>query len=132
MDVKLSVIESLEEIQLCTQCGARCGMQTQIKIIGSIVQGRGSIRRGSFFTVSQRQRNVHANAIHEDANDPIYATVQRRSQRNRLQGGGFHHGGGSFRGHGGFNRPGSMHHSPSVIRRRNAALANARRDSDEY
>lgn len=69
-------------------------------------------------TVSQRQRNVHANAIHENH---IYESIRRGSGR------------GSFISRGGsFQRPGSMHHSASVRARQRAVFANARRDSVDY
>ncbi|CEF71183.2 Hypothetical protein SRAE_X000051000 [Strongyloides ratti] len=124
-------INPQQKMSLCSQCRSKCGMQTQIKIIGSVIQGRGSFRRNSMLTVSQRRKNVFANAIHEDANDPLYASVKRRSQRGRFNGNGFQQGRGSFRGPGIFQRPGSMHHSNSVRARQRAVFANERLDSDE-
>ncbi|CEF71182.2 Hypothetical protein SRAE_X000050900 [Strongyloides ratti] len=132
-------------MQLCTQCGTQCGMQTKIKFIGDPIQGQGSLRRRGSLTLSQRRKNVFDNAIHDDADDPIYATVNRNRFRGSINrgnsfnrggsfhsnGGSFRGGGGSFRNGGGFNGRGSLHRSNSVEQRRRAVFANERLDSDE-
>ncbi|CEF71180.2 Hypothetical protein SRAE_X000050700 [Strongyloides ratti] len=131
-------------LRLCSRCGAKCGMMTKIRFIGSQGQGnslrRGSLQRGNSLTMSQRRNLAHSNAIHEG----IYGSVRRNSIGSG--GGSFNRGSGSFHSHGGsfhnrggsflsrsgsFQRSGSMHHSNSVRARQRAVFANERPDSEE-
>ncbi|CEF71184.1 Hypothetical protein SRAE_X000051100 [Strongyloides ratti] len=115
-------------MQLCTQCGTPCGMQTKLKFIGDPILGQGSLRRRGSLTMSQRRQNVFDNAIHEGT----YGSI-RRGSMGSMRRGSIGSGGGSFRNRpGSFRNGGPIQHSASVRARQRAALANARPDSDEY